>query len=141
MARLQIQSHWIWRQAQVECAVNSEWNDVINFIVSCSVVDLFIHRNHKNPAFNILTLFSTNINVIVFADFASGWKKCWSTSDSVCAWSTKHGATVCLYESFIMCELTSWFFHICTVILKFVGFVAQFFGITVWCFEILKISR
>ena len=31
----------------LECAVDSEWNDVINFIVLCSFVELFIHRNHK----------------------------------------------------------------------------------------------
>ena len=40
----------------LECAVDYEWNDVINFIVSCSVVELFIHRNHKKTAFNALTL-------------------------------------------------------------------------------------
>ena len=31
----------------LECAVDSEWNDVINFIVLCSFVELFIRRNHK----------------------------------------------------------------------------------------------
>ena len=31
----------------LECAVDSEWNDVTNFIVLCSFVELSIRRNHK----------------------------------------------------------------------------------------------
>ena len=36
----------------LECAVDAELNDVIAFVVSCSVSELIIHRNHKNQAFN-----------------------------------------------------------------------------------------
>ena len=36
----------------LECAVDSEWNDVITFVVSCSV-ELFTWRNHKNPVFTL----------------------------------------------------------------------------------------
>ena len=43
----------------LECTVDSERNGIFNFIVSCSVVELFIHRSHKNPAFNGLALHKT----------------------------------------------------------------------------------
>ena len=43
----------------LECVVDSEWNGVINFIVSCSVVELFTCRNHESPAFNSLILHKT----------------------------------------------------------------------------------
>ena len=45
----------------LESTVDSEWNDIINFIVSCSVVELFICRHHKNSAFNGLTLHKTGV--------------------------------------------------------------------------------
>ena len=37
--------HLILISILLECAVDS---DVINFVVSCSVAELFIHRNHKS---------------------------------------------------------------------------------------------
>ena len=36
----------------LECAVDSEWNGVISFVISCSVVEIFIRESHKNLAFN-----------------------------------------------------------------------------------------
>ena len=36
----------------LECAVDSELNGVINYVVSYSVIELFIHKNHINSAFN-----------------------------------------------------------------------------------------
>ena len=39
----------------LKCVFDFEWNDVINFAVACSVVELLIHRNHKNSAFNVFT--------------------------------------------------------------------------------------
>ena len=39
-----------------ECAVDSERNGVINFVVSCSIVELFIH---KNSAFDSLKVLKT----------------------------------------------------------------------------------
>ena len=50
----------------LECAVDSEWNDVINYIVSCLVFELFIRRNHKNPVFNDQTSHK-NISTTVSA--------------------------------------------------------------------------
>ena len=38
----------------VECAVDSERNGVIISVVSCSIVEFFICRSHKNSAFNDL---------------------------------------------------------------------------------------
>ena len=32
----------------LECAVDSEWNGVINFVSSISVVELFVHKSCKN---------------------------------------------------------------------------------------------
>ena len=32
----------------LECAVDSEWNSEINFVVTCSVVELFVHEVHQN---------------------------------------------------------------------------------------------
>ena len=46
----------------LECAVNSEWNGIINFLLSCSVVKLFNRRNYNNPAFNFQ---QNNIDVVV----------------------------------------------------------------------------
>ena len=46
----------IENKTSIECTVDSEWTDVINFIVSCSVVELFIHKTHKNPDFEQATL-------------------------------------------------------------------------------------
>ena len=46
---------WCEILISLECAVDCEWNDVNNFIVLCSVVEFFINKNHKNPAFNGLT--------------------------------------------------------------------------------------
>ena len=43
----------------LECTVDSERNGIFNFIVSCSVVELFFRRSHKNPAFNGLALHKT----------------------------------------------------------------------------------
>ena len=37
----------------LECAIDSEWNGVINFIVSCSVVELFIHKKSNLQPPNI----------------------------------------------------------------------------------------
>ena len=34
----------------LKCAVDSEWNDVINFVVACSVVELLIHRNPQKSS-------------------------------------------------------------------------------------------
>ena len=31
----------------LECAVDSEWNGEINFVVTCSVVELFAHKVHQ----------------------------------------------------------------------------------------------
>ena len=103
----------------LECTVDSEWNDTIDFVVSRSVVELFIHRSHKNQAFNALTLHETtplqlclqqiiHVNVLccdawnsfetldfmLKQNFCTWLKKCWSTSDSTCAYtqSTKLGA-------------------------------------------------
>ena len=50
----------------LECAADSEWNDVINSVVSCSVAELFIGTNQKNPAFNGPTLHS-NISTTIHA--------------------------------------------------------------------------
>ena len=86
--------------------IDSEWNDLINFFVSwCSVVELFICRNHKNRAFNSATTAS---NKYTCACMCCGWnitealddftllqnsckwlKTSWSFSNSACAWSTK----------------------------------------------------
>ena len=45
----------------LKCAVDSEWNGVINLVVSCSVVKLFICRNDKDPGFNGPTLHKTTL--------------------------------------------------------------------------------
>ena len=86
----------------LECAVDSKWNDVIDFIVLCSVVELIICRNHNNPAFNnSLTLHKTTLLQLFFSTMCCGawstfevldfvliikifkWlRKCWSTSDN-----------------------------------------------------------
>ena len=50
----------------LECEVDSEWNDVINFVVASSVAELLIQRNPKNPAFNLLTPHD-NISTTVHA--------------------------------------------------------------------------
>ena len=42
-------------------------HDIINFIVSCSVVELVIRRSHKNSAFNGLTHHKTTQNKYKFA--------------------------------------------------------------------------
>ena len=46
-----------------ESVVDSEWNGVINFVVSCSVAKLFICRSHKNPAINGLNQYM-NISLL-----------------------------------------------------------------------------
>ena len=35
-----------------KCAVDSERNDVIIFVIPCSVAEIFLCKNHKNSAFN-----------------------------------------------------------------------------------------
>ena len=52
---------WYEILISLECAVDSEWIGIINFAVSCSVAELFICRNHKNPAFNDPTLDKTTV--------------------------------------------------------------------------------
>ena len=39
----------------LECAVDSEWNDILKFIVSS---ELFICKSHKNQAFNMISIVS-----------------------------------------------------------------------------------
>ena len=34
----------------LECAVDSEWNDAINFAASCSVAEIFIHKNYQKSS-------------------------------------------------------------------------------------------
>ena len=46
----------------LECAVDSERNDVIIFVISCSVAEIFLCKNHKNPAFNSLTVTHKYLN-------------------------------------------------------------------------------
>ena len=69
----------------LECAVDSEQNGVIDSVVSCSVVELFITEATK-----IMILWC--LTSCVHRSFASGKKKCWSTSDNAwpCTWSTMH---------------------------------------------------
>ena len=53
----------------------NKWSDVINFVVSCLVVELFICRNHKNPVFLMAyhhTLFST-VFVIKILSCCCAW--------------------------------------------------------------------
>ena len=50
----------------LECAVDSERNDVIIFVISCSIAEIFLCKNHKNPAFNSLTV-THNISTTVHA--------------------------------------------------------------------------
>ena len=38
-----------------------EWSDVINFVVSCSVVELFIRREHKKSSFQWLNTPQTTL--------------------------------------------------------------------------------
>ena len=68
----------------LECAVDSEWNDVINYIVSCLVFELFIRRNHKNPVFNDQTSHKKYLNnrkcynkTVCTILFSSRWWVCW----------------------------------------------------------------
>ena len=58
----------IFKQCEIlislECAFDSEWNGGINFVVSCSIAELFIHRNHQNQVFNGLSPHN-NISTIL----------------------------------------------------------------------------
>ena len=45
----------------LECAFDCEQNSVINSVVSCSIVEIFIHEFHKNSGFNGLSLQKTTL--------------------------------------------------------------------------------
>ena len=49
-----ISGNFSWYEILIllKCAVDSDWSDAINFIVSCLVVELFIHDVTKNSTFN-----------------------------------------------------------------------------------------
>ena len=50
----------------LECAVDSEWNDVINSVVSCSIVELVIHKKVKNLPLTSWK-YSKNISATIHA--------------------------------------------------------------------------
>ena len=81
-------------------AVDSEQNSVIDSVVSCSVVELFITEATK-----IMILWC--LTSCVHRSFASG-QKCWSTSDSAwpCTWSTMHNRQV---FSYLLESISTWY--------------------------------
>ena len=54
----------------LECAVDCRRNGVINFVAWCSVVEIFVHRNHKNSASSGLKALD-NISPTVHATIKS----------------------------------------------------------------------
>ena len=54
----------------LKCAVDSEWNGVISSVVSCSIVEIFLHESHQRvflqSTFNGLKLLQ-NISTTVHA--------------------------------------------------------------------------
>ena len=83
----------------LKCAVNSEWNEEITFIVSHSVVEVFeiikiqlsMAWYPTNELLFATTIFSTNKKYAYDVVLGAFWSA-FSDSASACAWSTKLGA-------------------------------------------------
>ena len=54
-----------------ESAVDSEWNGVIDFVVSCLVLKLFTCRYHKNPAINGLNWYVHEYLTLIYLTLVS----------------------------------------------------------------------
>ena len=101
----------------LECAVDSEWKDIIIYTVLCLVVELFIEITKiqlltayyftkqlcYNSIFGKYKYACVVQTIVVLGALLKCWilclsiflqvvEKCQSTFDSACAWSTKDGA-------------------------------------------------
>ena len=93
----------------LECTTDSEWNDVINLIVPCSDVELFILDTCISQELTTTTMFSFTC-IVVFGAFCNWWKSAEAHYDSACAWSTKLGAWT---HDWCTLKRLSWLLYYC----------------------------